>query len=131
MERRSLKRIQYPGAKVRIRKLMGLGVFNLLSQPKDIIDISKGGASFQVSDQVTKGEPVQIRLIFPDGKSFDLKGQIRWVNVDENRSDVRIGLQFKPFGNSRKYNPLKALEYFRTMEGQQTEFRVNEESEEE
>ena len=131
MERRSLKRIQYPGAKVRIRKQMGLGVFNLLSPPRDIIDISKGGASFNVGVQVTKGEPVQIRITFPDGKSFDLKGQIRWVNEEKNSTDIRIGLQFKTFGNSRKYNPLKALEYFRSMEGQQTELNVNENTEEE
>ena len=75
MERRSSTRIKSPGTKVQLRRLNGLGVFNVLSKPTDIVDISKSGVSFKVPETVDSGQPVEMRLTFPDGKSFNLKRQ--------------------------------------------------------
>lgn len=129
MERRSLKRIQVPGAKVRLKKSSGLGVFNLLSKESAIIDISKSGLSFEVSEDFNSGDIIYIRITFPDGKSFNLKGKIRWYK-DALTDCSRVGIQFHPFGNGRHYNSLKALEYLRNMDGQKIEL-ISRESEEE
>ena len=130
MERRSSTRIKSPGTKVQLRRLNGLGVFNVLSKPTDIVDISKSGVSFKVSETVDSGQPVEMRLTFPDGKSFNLKGKIRWFEENGNNHDTRIGIQFLPFGSSRKYNPLKALDYLRNMDGQKVEKIIRNENNE-
>jgi len=128
MERRSLKRIQVPGAKVRHRRLTGLGVFNIMSKPSDIVDISKSGLSFEINEELESGESIQVKLIFPDGKSFDLKGKIRWYKQTQSQN-IRVGIQFTAFGSNRRYNPVKALEYLRNMEGQKAEKRIKDDSE--
>ncbi|HEM48829.1 MAG TPA: PilZ domain-containing protein [Caldithrix sp.] len=125
MERRSIKRIQVPGAKVRLKKPAGLGVFNLLSKPSEIIDISKSGLSFQIDEECRYGDTICFRISFPDGRSFSLKGRIRWYN-DGSPENPRVGVQFSPFGSGKHYNSIKALEYLRNMDGQQLEIRKKE-----
>ena len=120
MERRSIKRIQVPGAKVRLKKSAGLSVFNILSKPSTLIDISKSGMSFRIEEECRYGDTISIRITFPDGRSFSLKGRIRWYN-DGSPENPRVGVQFYPFGSGRRYNSIKALEYLRNMDGQQLE----------
>lgn len=120
MERRSIKRIQIPGAKVRLKKPTGLGVFNLLSKPSEIIDISKSGLSFKMNEAFQYGDTICIHLSFPDGRSFSLKARIRWFK-GTTPDEPRVGIQFYPFGSGRHYNSIKALEYLRNMDGQRLE----------
>ena len=120
MERRSIKRIHVPGATVRLKKSTGLSVFNLLSKPADLIDISKSGLSFMMSEAIQSGDTIFFYLSFPDGKSFSLKGKIRWYK-GANPEKPRVGIQFYPFGSGRRYNSLRALEYLRNMDGQRLE----------
>ncbi|MEJ2543969.1 MAG: PilZ domain-containing protein [Calditrichaceae bacterium] len=129
MERRSIKRIQVPGAKIRLKKTTGLGVFNLLSKPSELIDISKSGISFRIEEECRYGETVCFRITFPDGRNFSLKGRIRWYN-DGTPENPRVGVQFYPFGSGRRYNSIKALEYLRNMDGQQIEKKQKELDEE-
>jgi len=129
MERRSIKRIQLPGVKVRLKKSTGLGVFNLLSKASAIIDISKSGLSFEMNEDCRYGDIISIHLTFPDGRRFNLKGSIRWLKSSEP-NNPRVGIQFHPFGSGRRYNPVKALEYLRKMDGQQTEKIIRELDEE-
>ena len=129
MERRSLKRVQVPGAKIRLKKSSGLGVFNLLSKESAILDISKSGLSFEIDEEFHSGDIIYIRISFPDGKSFNLKGNIRWFK-DGISECPRVGIQFHPFGSGRHYNSLKALEYLRKMDGQQIEIITREPDEE-
>ncbi|MEJ2053019.1 MAG: PilZ domain-containing protein [Calditrichaceae bacterium] len=129
MERRSLKRIQVPGAKVRLKRSTGLNIFNVMNKTSALINISKSGLSFEIDEEFQYGDSIEIHLSFPDGRRFNLKGRIRWhKNLIPNLS--RIGIQFYPFGNSRRYNSIKALEYLRNMDGQRIE-KIKKESEEE
>lgn len=120
MERRSIKRIHVPGALVRLKKSTGLSVFNMLSKASELIDISKSGLSFTIDEEYQYGDTICIRLTFPDGKSFSLKGKIRWFN-NGTPENPRVGIQFYPFGSGRRYNSVKALDYLRNMDGQQLE----------
>jgi len=129
MERRSLKRIQIPGAKVRLKRSTGLNIFNVLNKSSALINISKSGLSFEIDEEFRSGDTIEIYVAFPDGKGFNLKGKIRWLkNMIPNNS--RIDIQFYPFGSNRRYNSIKALEYLRKMDGQQIE-RIKRKSEEE
>jgi len=125
MERRSIKRIQVPGAKVRLKKQTGLNVFNVLSKPSALIDISKSGLSFEINEEYRYGDIIYVRLSFPDGRSFSLKGNIRWFN-NGTPENPRVGIQFYPFGSGRRYNSIKALEYLRNMDGQRLERKMKE-----
>jgi len=129
MERRSIKRIHVPGAQVRLKKPTGLGVFNVLSKPSELIDISKSGLSFVFDENCQYGDTICIRLSFPDGKRFSLKGKIRWYN-NGTPENPRVGIQFYPFGSNRRYNSIKALEYLRGMDGQQLERKKKDPDEE-
>lgn len=128
MERRSIKRIHVPGALVRLKKSTGLGVFNMLSKPSELINISKSGLSFRIDEEYRYGDTIFIRLSFPDGRSFSLRGIIRWYN-EGTPENPRVGIQFYPFGSGRRYNSIKALEYLRSMDGQKLERKKTDEDE--
>ena len=129
MERRSIKRIHIPGALVRLKKSTGLSVFNMLSKSSELIDISKSGLSFRIDEECRYGDTIYFHLSFPDGRSFSLRGIIRWYN-EGTLENPRVGIQFYPFGNGRRYNSIKALEYLRNMDGQQLERKKKEDDEE-
>jgi hypothetical protein len=88
-----------------------------MSKPSDMQNLSKSGLAFEIDQALGFGEKIHMKLQFPDGSSLELKGQIRW-NVSMNGGNVyKVGIQFFPFGTSRNYNPLKALDYLRSIDG--------------
>ncbi len=89
-----------------------------LSKPVPVKDLSKSGISFFLNGKLNSGETVMMKITFPDGKNLKLKGHIRWLNSNENPETSIAGIQFFPFGNSRYYNPIHALNYLRSMDGQ-------------
>ncbi len=90
-----------------------------LSKPKEIKNISKSGLSFHLDKQFAPGEQIAMKLQFPDGNNFTLKGHVRWNNAVNSSETFAIGIQFFPYGTAANYNPPSALEYLRNMEGQE------------
>ncbi len=89
-----------------------------LSKPVPVKDLSKSGISFFLNGKMNYGDPIMMKIAFPDGMNLKLKGHIRWLKDQENQNSNTVGIQFFPFGNSRYYNPLNALDYLRSMDGQ-------------
>lgn len=121
MDRRLFNRIKVSGATVQFRRSGNTKLLMGLSKPRDIVNISKSGLSFFVDRKVDAGENIYMKLNFPDGQNLDLRGQIRWHNHENDSGGRRIGVQFAPYGTSRNYNSVAALDYLRRMEGQQIE----------
>ncbi len=118
-DRRTLIRNQIKGVNIQFRRLGVSGIFNHLSKPVDIIDLSKSGVSFIIEDVLSYGDAVYMKLNFLDGKCLRLKGQIRWNKEIELKNRYSVGIQFFPFGSRSTYNPIDALEYLRSFENQE------------
>ncbi len=120
-ERRTLKRIAVPGVSVKYKTGNGLQRFIGASEALQVINMSKSGIALELPDQLDCNTPINLKVKFPDGVHLDLKGRVRWSkSSDVNRANT-IGVQFNPFGHNSKYNPIKALEYLRSMKDQAIE----------
>ncbi len=110
-----LNRVELPGTQVRYKLSTGLTLIKNFSNAGEALNVSKSGIAFKVKEKVKFGTPVQMKLSFPDGKDFNLKGRIRWQNSNTNNGRSIIGVQFNAFGQKSDYNPLSALEYLRQI----------------
>lgn len=116
-ERRTSNRIKIPEASIKYKLAGAKFSFKNYSDSSSIIDISKSGLCFKMRESVSFGDPLEVKINFPDGNKFNLKGKIRWAD-EEDISTKTVGVLFEPFGNQKKYNPIKALEYLRSMKDQ-------------
>jgi hypothetical protein len=107
-----------PGATIRYQRLSAKNMIKGLSKPVPVKDLSKSGISFFLNGKMNHGEPIMMKIAFPDGMNLKLKGHIRWLNDQDTQDLNTVGIQFFPFGNSRYYNPIHALDYLRSMHGQ-------------
>ena len=126
MDRRLFTRVKVPGAKIQYKKSGIKKMLSGLSKPREIKDISKSGLSFHLEKEFVPGEKIAMKVLFPDGNNFILKGHVRWNNSVNSSDGYAIGIQFFPYGTAANYNPLSALDYLRNMEGQELT-RVNQE----
>ena len=117
-ERRSFKRIQISGAQVRYKKSNRLKLLKNYSTVDNIINVSKSGIAFHMQENAKYGEPIQMRISFPDGNDLSLKGRVRWQKPVNGTGEQTIGVLFDPFGTQKEYNPMKALEYLRDLKDQ-------------
>ena len=117
LDRRVFTRIEIPGAKIQYRKTGMRSLLNILSKPVHIKNLSKSGICFPIDDKLRFGDPVVMKIQFPDGKNLRLRGEIRWQNERNAGPSSHVGVQFNPFGSQTEYNPIEALEYLRSMEG--------------
>lgn len=119
MDRRLFTRVEVPGAKIQYKKSGVKKMLSGLSKPREIKNISKSGLSFHLEKQFAPGEQIAMKVQFPDGNNFTLKGHVRWNNELDASNTYAIGIQFFPYGTTANYNPPSALEYLRNMEGQE------------
>ena len=119
LDRRLFTRIEIPGAVIQYKKPGVKKMLSGLSKPREIKNISKSGLSFLLDKKFSPGEHIAMKVQFPDGNNFNLKGQVRWNNTVNSDNSYEIGIQFSPYGTAANYNPLSALDYLRNMEGQE------------
>ena len=111
-DKRTLKRIELSNVSVQY-KISGakLNTFKNYSDPQKLNNISKSGLSFDLIENVTFGDPVDLKIFFSDGNKVHLKGKVRWSKIGDGYAVKTIGVLFDAFGNQKKYNPITALEY--------------------
>ncbi len=114
-DRRALRRISLPGATVQYRFNKGLNIFKSYSSGGDLVNLSKSGVCFYTRENVEFGTPVNLKIVFPDGHNLELKGKTRWQNNLSTNGNKRVGIQFNPFGYKSQYNPVRALEFLRSI----------------
>jgi hypothetical protein len=115
-DRRASHRIDHPDAVVKYKKKAGL-LFSF-SDAIPILNLSKSGLALQISDALNYGENLNMILEFADGKSFKLKGLVRWQREDNQSTKFfTTGIQFNPFGKQYGYNSILALDYLRSLDG--------------
>jgi len=129
-ERRSIHRIEVPGASLRFKFSKGVNVLKNYSNAPDIINVSKSGIAFKTSQDAGYGDPIHMKLSFPDGKNINLKGKVRWARQANGSGSKAVGVLFDPFGLKRQYNSIKALEYLRSLKNQAISQEFNPDSDE-
>jgi hypothetical protein len=117
-DRRYFKRVQIPGTQVRYKKSNGLSLLKNYSIGDDLINVSKSGVAFHMHEKTAFGEPVQMKISFPDGKDLNIKGKVRWQKGLNGSGKKTIGVMFDPFGLKKEYNSMKTLEYLRHLKDQ-------------
>lgn len=118
VERRKCRRFEVPEAQVRFRK-NGLFIFsNGLSKEYPVLNMSKGGLAFECDENFVKNEKLTVRLLVPDEISLDLRSLVRWKGWSQSHGSQFVGVEFKPFGNRRGWNPLEALDRLRLLDAE-------------
>jgi len=121
-EKRALPRLELPSALVQYKLSSNKFIaFKNYSESQKLINISKSGISLDLIEEVSYGDPIDLKVSFDDGKRIQLKGKVRWTKIGDGYAVKTVGVLFNAFGNQKKYNPMKALEYLRTLKDHATE----------
>ena len=117
-DRRALvDRLRIPDAFVLIQKTNPkLGLFVKYTEKTSLYDISKSGMSFISNKPFKKDATLSIVLDIPGERKIKLKVRIRWIKNGFPDNKYLIGAQILPFGNSKQYNSMKALEQLRKLQ---------------
>jgi hypothetical protein len=113
-EKRTCHRFEIPGAQVSFRKKKLFG-FTEYSTPRLLINISKGGASFDCGEILKPSQRLIVRLHLPNEKSLELFADVRWQRETAGFTNA-VGIIFAPFGQRFNYNPPASLDVLRKLD---------------
>jgi len=113
-EKRTCHRFEIPDAQISYRKKKLFG-FTEYSAPRLLINISKGGASFDCGEILNEQQRLIIRLTIPGEKPLELFANVRWQRETAGFSKA-VGVIFAPFGRHFNYNPPAALDILRKLD---------------
>jgi hypothetical protein len=109
-ERRALNRLEIPSAEVFYKPINRFSLLSTLTGPTNLINISKSGACFISQSSLEKGSGVMLKIFLPKQDPFFVKADTVWTSANHERSQMSIGVQFKPFGRGKGYNSFKSKE---------------------
>ena len=115
-DRRRQQRIEIPEAKTYFRLEQLADPEDMYEGPEKLIDLSKGGISFETTKTVATDDILWVKLAIPDEESLILKGIVRWTGRIPRSRKIRIGLRFTLFGREEKYNSPAALERLENLQ---------------
>ncbi len=113
IERRACPRFSLQEATVSYRRI------GLLRRKADwtersclVVDLSRGGVRFLTRQRPPLGSQIHIELIWPEGpEALTLTGRVRWIGkYTGDQFQHSVGVQFAPYGQGKKYNPVQALD---------------------
>lgn len=113
-DKRTCHRFEIPGSQLSYRKKKLFG-FSDYSPAKQLINISKGGASFDCGEILKEHQRLIIRVIVPGEKPLELFAVVRWQRETAGFSQA-IGVVFAPFGQHFNYNPPATLDVLRKLD---------------
>jgi hypothetical protein len=130
-ERRAETRFSPPGASVRLpceafeidgasaeiapEGLSGLWE-RLFSPRRQVLNLSKGGLSFETTRVIKRGTRVRLSLHVPGHAPIELSGQVRYCERVPHARYATVGVRFDPFGPGANRNPQAALLALRRLE---------------
>ena len=113
--RRYLDRYEISGVET-IYRIQGPKKFFAKYQgPTAVHNLSKGGVCFESLQALIPGEQVEMKILIPGERNIKLKGKIVWSSLLESKKVSLSGMQFLPFGASKKYNPMVNLGRLRNI----------------
>ncbi len=99
------------------------GVFGVLqrlfSSQCEVVDLSKGGLSFETTRELTQGQRVTVSLHVPGHEApLMLVGEVRWQKPLRHSRIRTVGVHFAPFGKREGCNSIQALHVLRQLESE-------------
>ncbi|WP_319577391.1 PilZ domain-containing protein [uncultured Desulfobacter sp.] len=119
MKKRSCNRFYIPGATLHYRESSFFFLKGKFTQDYfPVINLSKGGAKFLSNKRLTPGKDLLIRLNIPGQEnSYEIMADVRWISRNPEQSyKYQTGISFKSFGNGRKKNSKKILDFLTNLE---------------
>ena len=113
--RRYLDRCEIPGAEIIYRTQGTKKFFAKYHGPAVIRNLSKSGVCFESLQELNPGDQIELKILIPGERNIKLKGKIVWSSFLESQKRPLSGMQFLPFGASRKYNPMVSLSRLRNI----------------
>jgi Tfp pilus assembly protein PilZ len=120
-ERRACPRFSIPGSMVSYGKIRLFGRrSDWLERSCLVIDLSRGGIRFLTRRSPSLGSKLFIELSWPDAKdTLSLLGAVRWMaEYSGDQFRYYVGVQFSPYGEGSKFNPVETLDRITDLERQ-------------
>jgi hypothetical protein len=122
LEKRQCVRFEIPNAKVAIKKLGIFGLLSGFSGPLELVNLSKGGVGFESFSVLKMDQKILVQLHVPGEPMLQLRGSVRWQAASHGPNKLKMtGVQFLPFGGSRRTNPREALVVLNRLEDKYSE----------
>lgn len=112
-EKRLCPRFAVPGAMVSYGKLKAFGRrTELLETSCLVVDISRGGIRFLTRESPSLGAKLFLMLALPGNNTpVPFTGTVRWMaEYSGEKFHFSVGVQFRPYGDGKKYNPGENLD---------------------
>jgi Tfp pilus assembly protein PilZ len=112
-EKRACPRFVVPGAVVSYGRIRLFGRrTGWLERSCLAVDLSRGGIRFLTRESPSIGAKLFIQLTWPDEREpLDLRGTVRWMAEYPGEAfRFYVGVQFHPYGEGQKYNPVQNLD---------------------
>ena len=115
IEKRSCRRFEIPGGKVKYKKSGLSGLFKGFTEAYPVLDVSKGGLAFECEASFNWGEKITVQLLVPEILPLTLRSIVRRQGESSDGYSV-IVVEFMPFGPRKGWNTHEALEELRGLE---------------
>jgi len=113
-EKRTCHRFEIPGGKISYRRKKLFG-FSEYYEAHQLINISKGGASFDCGEEFKEGQRIIIKIMAPDEPPLELYADVRWQR-ESGDFKTAVGVIFAPFGHGFNLNPVTSLDALRRLD---------------
>jgi hypothetical protein len=133
-EKRLCPRFGIPGAAVSYGKLKAFGRrTDPLESSCLVVDLSRGGIRFLTREALSLGAKVFLELAHSGNKApVPFTGTVRWVaEYPGEKFHYTVGVQFHPYGDSKKYNPAGNLDEIIDLEHKYLAGEANKEAKKE
>jgi Tfp pilus assembly protein PilZ len=92
-------------------------VLRIRSNACSVLNLSKGGLALETRMNLRRGARVNVELRLPaHSAALMLSGSVRWQRRLPHSRFYTLGIQFDPFANRERCNPMTALQALREAE---------------
>jgi hypothetical protein len=114
--KRSCEDFEVPWATVRLKRPRLPFFPKHFSEPCALVNLSKGGMSFECHQKLARGMKVTVQLLVPGSAPLNLRATVAWYgHVDDEMTTIAT-INFLPFGKRKEENPDESLEVLRKLE---------------
>ena len=116
IEKRRCRRFVIPGAEVKFKRRRLLFWGQAFSESCPVINVSKGGLSFNCDKKISNGAKLAIQFLITNETPLNLNA-IVWRQEQIMGSEKKItGIKFMPFGSRYGWNSRESLDVLRKLD---------------
>jgi len=76
-------------------------------------NLSASGSCIVSTNNFEPGDAIHLIIYPPAEKSIFIKGSVRWISNDTMRNRNKVGIQFRAYGQGKRYNSYDILKQLR------------------